>query len=146
MPGCLPWMSSCAGPVTIASAMSGTVSDTRTICVPTFRIVDRPTSRSTEELSEGAITAPPPPKPGAGACRAWGAATRITMMKPARAGMNLCTRGVIAPPSSKCFDYLMTSEARLSPRIISTVGAGGAAGAEAGVCGRVTIGPPVFGR
>ena len=34
VPGFLPWMSSCDGAVTIASAMSGTVSDTRAIFAP----------------------------------------------------------------------------------------------------------------
>ena len=90
VPGGLPWMSSCPGPVTIASAMSGTVSDTRVIAAPTLRMADRPTSRS---ISVG-ISAAARGAPGAVAltgtnagacCRASGAATRITMMKPARA-------------------------------------------------------------
>ena len=46
VPGCLPWMSSWVGAVTIASAMSGTVSDTRAIGEPTLSTVERPTSRS----------------------------------------------------------------------------------------------------
>ena len=35
--------------VTIASAMSGTVSETRAICAPTLRTVDRPTISSISE-------------------------------------------------------------------------------------------------
>jgi hypothetical protein len=46
-------MSSCVGAVTIASATSGTVSDTRVIGVPTFSTVDRPTSRSISEAPSG---------------------------------------------------------------------------------------------
>src|SRR5688500_10893200 len=63
--------------------MSGTVSDTRAMLDPTFRIVERPTSRATSvgasaaglalEVDADATNA------GAGCC-ACGAATRMTMM------------------------------------------------------------------
>ena len=46
VPGFLPWMSSCDGPVGSASAMSGTVSDTRAIAEPTLSTVERPTISS----------------------------------------------------------------------------------------------------
>ena len=46
VPGFLPWMSSCDGAVTSASAMSGTVSETRAIAAPTLSTVERPTIRS----------------------------------------------------------------------------------------------------
>jgi len=94
-------MSNWVGAVTIASAMSGTVSDTRAMGDPTLRIVDRPTSRS---ISVGTVSAG---SRGAGAvaafaavtscgdCCAWGLATRITMMKPASADRNCFARGII---------------------------------------------------
>src|SRR5437660_1370476 len=84
VPGCLPWMSSCCGVVTIASAMSGTVSDTREIVEPTLRIVDRPTSRSivvaSGELAAGPGEIEPAEPLNDADCCAWGVATRITMM------------------------------------------------------------------
>ncbi len=49
MPGSLPWIRSCVGPVTIASAIFSTVSDTRAIGDPTFSTVERPTIRSISE-------------------------------------------------------------------------------------------------
>ena len=85
VPGCLPWMSSWVGAVTIASAMSGTVSETRAIGAPTFSTVERPTSRSTSVgasiMAAGAAAgaAAEAANVGAGCC-ARGAATRMTMI------------------------------------------------------------------
>ena len=86
VPGCLPCTSSCVGAVTIASAMSGTVSETRAIVVPTFSTVDRPTIRSMSvPLTASRTTAEVAGVAGvaavkAGGCCACGAATRMTMM------------------------------------------------------------------
>ena len=71
--------------MTIASAMSGTVSETRAIADPMFRIVERPTSRSTSvgasSMMPEAPAAATSDGAGAGAgCCACGAATRMTMM------------------------------------------------------------------
>jgi len=72
------------GDVTIASATSGTVNDTRAIGAPTLRIVERPTSRSMSVASPGAAGGPATMALGeplnATGCCAWGVATRITMM------------------------------------------------------------------
>ncbi len=70
--------------MTIASAMSGTVSDTRAMGEPTLTTVDRPTSRSMS-VASGSGAEPAVQEPGAGvkaggACCAIGAATRMTMM------------------------------------------------------------------
>src|SRR5687767_1346025 len=94
VPGALPWIRSSCGAVTIASATSGTVSETRAIGDPTFRIVERPTRRSMLVALGGsaagpALIEPGDPDPlnatgpstllGAGCC-ACGVATRMTMM------------------------------------------------------------------
>src|SRR5690348_15049172 len=47
VPGSLPLTRSCPGAVTIASATSALVSDTRVIAVPTLTIAERPTDRRT---------------------------------------------------------------------------------------------------
>ena len=80
--------------MTIASAMSGTVSDTRVIVAPTFRIVERPTSRSMSvaliSAAGGAVAVGPPfaANEEAGCCAACGAATRMTMMNTTSAATN----------------------------------------------------------
>jgi hypothetical protein len=78
VPGVLPWISSCCGAVTIASATSGTVSDTREIAEPTLRMVERPTSRSTVVAAAAMPVGLEPEK--ATGCWACGVATRTTMM------------------------------------------------------------------
>ena len=82
--GVLPWIRSCCGAVTIASATSGTVSETRAMPAPTLRIVERPTRRSMLVASGGAAAGPPVIAPGEPlndvGCCACGVATRMTMM------------------------------------------------------------------
>ena len=56
VPGALPWIRSCPGEVTIASATSGLVSETRVIGWPTVSSVERPTSSATS-VSTGAAAA-----------------------------------------------------------------------------------------
>ncbi len=83
VPGFLPWMRSCEGAVTNASAMSGTVSDTRAIFAPTFSTVDRPTIRSISEpliASRTTVADAVPVGLKTCGCCACGAATRMTMM------------------------------------------------------------------
>ncbi len=70
--------------MTIASATSGTVSETRAIGAPTLSTVERPTSRSTSvgvsTIGAGpAVGVTDATKAGDGCC-AWGVATRMTMM------------------------------------------------------------------
>jgi hypothetical protein len=71
--------------VTIASATSGTVRETRAIVLPTFSTVERPTSRSISvplTASRIGVFAPLAGAPGANACGdcATGEATKTTMM------------------------------------------------------------------
>ena len=63
---------------------SGTVSETRAIGDPTFRIVERPTRSSMLVALGGTAAGPALMAPGdplnATGCWAWGVATRMTMM------------------------------------------------------------------
>src|SRR6185295_1502794 len=67
-----------------------------------------------------------------GGCCAWGPATRMTMRKPANADRKRFARPfieVLLQNVPKRNDYRMTSVARLSPRMISTLGSAAVAGA-----------------
>ncbi len=95
VPGFLPWMRSCDGAVTIASAMSGTVSETRAIVMPTFSTVERPTIRSmSDPLAASRMTVADAVAVGLKICGccACGAATRMTMMYTASAAKKAAGR------------------------------------------------------